>query len=187
MKKIVSIYLVSLFLFVSLSFAAEGDKVPDKYNAVWQMAASGLSTLMTKMDGLPDAYQATQSMNEWTTWIRLEYAQPGSLGKIFPLEVYSFVIGRLIGYNYGDTEIYEDYKAPSCSGGVGEITCDEDTVSSRDVICYSWDFVDFTEFAAGSLAAGTWTFSGLAAGNYVCTFDSTFDALPTAYLTVTAE
>ncbi len=184
MKKIISLCL-SLVLWSTVAFAAAGDIVPDQYNAAWQIAASGLSTLITKMDGVPDAYQATQSMSEWATWIRLEYAQSGSLGKIFPIEVYSWLIGRFVGYNYGDTEIYEDYVAPVCSGGSGQVTCDEDTISSRDVVCYSWNFVNYTELAAGTLATGTWTFSGLSAGNYVCTFDSTFDALPTSYITVT--
>lgn len=177
--------MICLLSLSSLSFAAGGDTVQDKYNAVWQIAASGLNTLLTKMDGLPDAYQATQSMNEWTTYIRLEYGQSGSINKIFPLDVYTFLIGRFVGYNYGNTEIYEDFKPPVCSGGVGEITCDEDTVSSRDVLCYLWDFVDFTELAAGNLVTGTWTFSSLSVGSYVCTFNSNFDALPTIYLVVT--
>ncbi len=188
MKKIMSLCLISLLLWSSVAFAAAGDVVSDKYNAIWQIAASGLSGLLTKMDGLPDAYQATQSMTEWATWIRLEYAQSASLGKVFPIEVYSFLLGRFIGYNYGSTSVNPSFAAPSCTGGVGQITCDEDTVqipTGRDVLCYSWNFVDFTELAAGALATGTWTFSGLSAGYYVCAFSSTFDALPTTYITVT--
>ena len=185
MKHIIRWCILSVWLGCAAGVSAEqGDIVSDKYSAAWQIAASGLSTLMTKMDGLPDAYQAVASMNEWIPWIRLEYAQPGSLNKIFPDEVYAFVMGRFVGYNYSKTAIHEDYQPPDCTGGSGQITCDEDTVSIRPVVCYAWNFVTFTEIAAGSLNAGTWTFSGLAAGYYVCTFDSNFDALPTQYLTV---
>ncbi len=185
MKKILSILCLCTLLWSSVTFGAVGDTVPSKYNAIWQIAASGLTSLMSKMDGIPDAYQATHGMTEWEAWVRLEYAQPGSLGKVFPSEVYSFIIGRFVGYDYGDTEIYEDFVAPVCSGGSGQITCDEDTLTSRDVMCYSWNFVDYTELTAGTLNAGTWTFDSLSAGNYVCTFSSNFDALPTSYLTVT--
>ncbi len=188
MKKIISLCLISCLLWTSVAFAAAGDVVSDKYNAIWQIAASGLTALMTKMDGLPDAYQATQSPLEWVTHMRLEYAQSASLGKIFPNDVYVFIVGRFVGYNYGSTAIDINFVAPVCVGGTGQITCDEDNVQTptgRDVLCYSWNFVDFTELAAGTLATGTWTFSGLSAGNYVCTFDSTFDALPTTYITVT--
>lgn len=185
MKKL-SLTFIIILLLGNITFASPGDKVADKYNAAWQIAASGLTTLLSKMDGLPDAYMATQSMDEWATWMRLEYGQSTSLNKIFPVAVYSFLISRLVGYNYGDTEIHDDYKPPTNPAVDGsDITCDEDpTGAARTVLLYKWDYVKFEESSiSGSLSAGTWTFSSVSSGSYVLAY-SGFDALPTIYLTI---
>lgn len=181
--KTIGISIILILCVSSVIIAAEGDVLDDRTTAAWQIVSSGLTTLITKMDGLPNAYQATQNINEWITWIRLEYAQSGSLGKIFPQEVYNWIVSRFIGYSYNNTTIKDEWKAPTCTAGVAEITCDEDTIASRDVICYAWDFTNFTEIAAGSLTSGEWTFTA-SAGNHVCTFDPV-DGVPTTYLTVT--
>ena len=130
MKRICISLIVLSFLTGAL-LAAPGDFVSDKYRSVWQITASGLTTLLAKMNSLPGAYQATQSMSEWEAWIRLEYAQPGSLAKIFPSEVYSFLLDRFIGYNYGNTEIHPSYKPPVCSVDGSSIECAADTIAAH--------------------------------------------------------
>jgi len=162
---------------------AAGEKVAEQVRSQWQIAASGLSGLLGKMNGIPRAYAATQAQDEWTTWIRLEYGQPGSLALIFPIEVYIAILGKLEGYNYGNVRIQESKKPPQNPSVTGStITCD--IPASGTVKLYAWNFVDFVESAiVGGINENRLEFSSVPAGIYVLA-DDTLAKFPTTFLTV---
>jgi hypothetical protein len=171
-----------------LAFGEAGDVIPDKENALWQIAASGgFSTITTTMNGMPTGFHASSSKNIFVNWMQITFAQSGSLAKSFPDEVYYLVLDKIVGYNYDNARV-PDWAAPPGNTSVvsDTITCDEDpTGEARTVKLYAWNFVDFTESAiTGSLAGGTWTFSSVPAGNYVLAYDDGLVSVPTAYLTV---
>ncbi len=187
MKKF-TVILCSLILLSTFAFGDAGDVVADKENATWQIAAAGgMSTITTTMNGMPTGFHASSSPNIFVNWMQITFAQSASLAKSFPDEVYYLILDKIIGYNYDNARV-PDWAAPPGNTAVvtTTITCDEDpTGANRDVLLYAWDFADFTESAVvGSLAGGTWTFSGVSAGNYVLAYDDGFVSLPTAYLTV---
>lgn len=164
-----------------------------RLNAVWQIAATlnmgnANNSLLAAMKTQPDGAYSQANINDFQEWLKIEMGKDGSLAKWFPGEVYASVIGKIENFVYNKTAVGESYLPPeNASGGSGEITCDEDsTGAARDVKCWKWDYVDFDEMPAGSLAGGTWTFSGLSAGNYVLVFDdyATNESFPTAYISV---
>jgi len=178
--------LCILSFFVSSAFSAVDDVVPTQFNAVWQITASGaLTNLSTTLTTQPTSVLAYANASESGIWLKWELGKSGSINKWFPATVYEFILSRYIDIAYGSASIHPDYTMPDCALSGSDIECDEDTQTvPRDVICYSWNFADFIELAAGSLAAGTWTFTGLAsATNHVCTFDANFDVFPTLYIT----
>jgi hypothetical protein len=175
---------------------ASGEKITNKrINAQWQVAATlnmgnASNALLAAMKAQPDGAYAEADMNEWLNWLKLTLGNDGSLAKWFPNAVYQGVLGKIQDYNYNATKVSDLFLPPeNAAGGSGECSCDSDAYGdpARDVLCFKWDFVDFTEQAAGSEAGGTWTFSGLASGNYVLAFAdyATAESFPTTYLTVT--
>lgn len=175
---------------------AQGDIITNnRIKAQWQIAATlnmgnANNVLLSAMKTQPDGAYSQANMNDWMIWLRLELGKDGSLAKWFPTEVYAGVIAKIEGYNYHATKVGNLFLPPETPlGGVEECTCDSDAYASRTVKCWKWDYVDFTEQAAGSEAGGTWTFSSLTAGNYVLAFDDalTAESFPTTYLTVTAS
>ena len=164
-----------------------------RLNAMWQVAAtlnfSGTNSLTTILTTQPDGVYALANMNDMIPWLKWELGKDGSLAKWFPNEVYQAILAGFENFAYNKTAIIASKAPPTnASGGSGQCTCDEDpTGAARDVICWKWNYVDFDSQAAGSLDGGTWTFSGLDAGNYVLTYDdySTNESFPTTYLTVT--
>ena len=172
---------------------AQGDKITNlRLRAQWQIAATlnmgnANNSLLAAMKTQPDGAYAFANMNDWQTWLKLECGKDGSLAKWFPNEAYAGVIGKIEGYNYNATKVSDLYLPPeNATGGSGQCTCDSDAYGERDVLCFKWDFVDFTEQAAGAESSG-WTFSGLSSGNYILAFDdyATAESFPTTYLTVT--
>ncbi len=164
-----------------------------RLNAVWQIAAALNmaidNSLLAAMKTQPDGAYAQANINDFQPWLKIEMGKDGSLAKWFPNEVYASVLAKIENFVYNKTAVGDLFLPPeSATGGSGQITCDEDAYgSSRDVKCWKWDFVDFDEMSTGSLDTGTWTFSGLAAGTYVLSFDdyATTESFPTAFLTVT--
>lgn len=191
MKKLI-LALAMLGLLTSVSFAAEGETVPISTNVLWQVSATlnmnnASNSLLAAMDGMSPGYASHGNMAEFIPWLKIELAQSGSMDKEFPNSIYREVISKIVGYEYGSPAVDALYLPPVCTLDGSDITCDEDpTGQSRDVVIFSWDFVDFTEGAAGSLVGGTWTFSGLSSGNYVCAYADwdTVGSLNTRYLTV---
>ena len=196
MKKLHVFCLVCVLIFaINISlFAAEGETTGKRLTAVWQIAAtlnmnntsnSFLSLLRTQPDG---AY-AEANLSEAAYWLKLQLGQDSSLAKWFPAEVYTVILSKIVNYNYGDPLVADEYKPPqNASGGVGQVTCDEDpTGEGRDVFVWNWNYVLFTQGAACSLADEIWTCSGLSAGIYVLTYNDweTAESFPTTYLTVT--
>ena len=186
--KRVTLIILMIFAAATFTYADPGDVIPDKENGMWQIAASGgFTTIMTTMNGMPTGFHASSSPNIFVNWMQITFAQSGSLAKSFPDEVYYLVLDKIIGYNYDNARI-PAWAAPPGNTAIvtTTITCDEDpTGEDRTVKLYAWDFSDFTESSiTGSLAGGTWTFTGLSAGNYVLAYDDGFVSLPTAYLTV---
>ena len=175
---------------------AQGEILTNKrLNAVWQIAATlnmanATNDFLAVLKTQPDGAYAEANMTETKFWLKWHLGKDASLTKWFPSEVYESVIGKIIDFGYNRTDVGASFKPPeNAAGGSGQCTCDDDNyvTPARNVVCFQWNFVDFTEQAAGSEAGGTWTFSGLSAGNYVLVFDdyATNESFPTAYLTVT--
>lgn len=164
-----------------------------RLNAVWQIAATlnmgnSNNTLLSTIKTQPDGAYAEGKLAEMKSWLKWEIGKDGSLAKWFPDEVYSSIISKIENFNYNKTAVIESALPPqNVATSTGEITCDEDpTGGARDVLCFSWNFIDFDSQSAGTLSGGTWTFSGLSAGNYVLVYDdyATNESFPTAYITV---
>jgi len=163
---------------------ATGEKVAEQVRSQWQIAASGLSGLLGKMNGIPRAYAATQAQDEWTTWIRLEYGQSSSLALIFPIEVYIAILGKLEGYNYGNVRIQESKKPPQNPTVNGSTIACDIPATSETVKLYAWNFVDFVESAiVGVINGNRLEFANVPAGIYVLA-DDTLAKFPTTFLTV---
>jgi hypothetical protein len=185
--------LISLFLLIaSPVFGAQGDIVPISTNVLWQVSATlnmnnASNPLLSAMDGMSVGYASHASMSEFAPWLKIELAQSGSMGKEFPNSIYNALIAMIIGYEYGVPSVDPQYLPPVCALDGSDIDCDEDpTGQDRNVLIFLWDFSNFTEGAAGSLAGGVWTFSGLsAATNYVCAYADwkTVGSLNTRYIT----
>lgn len=164
-----------------------------RLNAVWQVAATlnmgnANNSLLSAMKTQPDGAYSQADIRDFEEWLKIEMGKDGSLAKWFPSVVYETVIGKIENFGYNKTAVGDTYKPPENPvGGAGQITCDDDSYGSRTVKCWKWDFVDYDEMPAGALDAGTWTFSSLAAGYYVLSFDDyeTNESFPTAYITVT--
>ena len=165
-----------------------------RLNAQWQVAATlnmgnASNNLLTIMKTQPDGAYSQASMTDMVIWLKWEIGRDGSLAKWFPTEVYEGIISTIEDFNYNRTAVGDMFLPPeNASGGSGQCTCDSDDYGdpARDVLCWKWNFVDFDQMPSGSEAGGTWTFSGLSAGNYVLTFDdyATAESFPTTYLTV---
>ena len=172
---------------------AANDKVSDKIRGQWQIAASGLTTLLAKMNGIPKAYAAQFQTNsaapqnnapdDWVTWIKLEYGQSSSLGLIFPKEVYEAILNKFEGYAYGNTRIIAGKEAPANVTVVAsKISCD---LPPTGVIrLYHWDYVDFTESAiTGAVNGNRLEFANVPVGIYILADDS-FEKFPSTFITV---
>lgn len=188
-------FVVTLIVLLALSttvFAAPDDVVPIQENVAFQIAATlnlndSNNILLSAMKGMSSGYASKSSMNEFAIWLKIELAQSGSMNKEYPDTAYQAIIASIVGYNYGNPSVHEDYLPPVCVLDGSNITCDEDpTGKSRDVLIFAWDYVDFTEGAAGSFDSG-WTFTSLSSGtNYVCAYDTwdTVKSLPTRYIQI---
>lgn len=187
MKKLI-VAIVCTFLLTSTVFAAPGDEVSDHINDLWKIAgqANVLSDLVVNMNTVPSSYAATHSQNDWVTWLKMEIAM--DFGKVFYAQVYVDIVDKIVGYNYANARIDDQYKPPqNVQVSTGEITCDEDpTGESRTVLLYQRVSGRYTEQSvSGSLDTGTWTFSSVPAGsNYVLAYDDAFASFPTEHITV---
>jgi hypothetical protein len=189
MKQTIFSLIVLLFVVVPI-LAAPGDVVSDRVNSIWLIAAKPglLSELLNNMNAVPEGYAAKDNQERWAIWLEREILV--DLGKAFPAQVYTDVINKFIGYNYGNTRIADEYKAPqNVQVTTGQITCNEDPTSeNRTVLLYKRVGMVFTEQAiAGTSDAGTWTFSTVPVGSfYVLAYGEhdDFKSFPTEYLTI---
>lgn len=176
-------------IFPCMLFAEEGDIPSDHINTLWKVAAQEnvIDNLLTNMNAVPQAYSATHSQNDWVIWLKMEIAV--NFGAVFYHQVFEDILAKIVGYNYGNPRIDEQYEPPENvnTSTANTITCDDDpTQADRDVLLYERVSGVFTEKAAGSLNTGTWTFSGIPAGSlYILVYDDDGAAFPTEYLTVT--
>lgn len=190
MKYLCWILVVFCLLFSSLtSFAAQGDMPTDQTNAVWLItseeigATPFMTVLLNKMDAIPEAFAAWNTMNMFVPWLQIEIA--ANFNKVFPTITYQTIIGKIVGYEYHNPHVLEVFLSPENGVVDGStITCDEDGVEEtpRDVLLYKLGSGQFVEQAAGVFTT-EWTFSGLSAGNYILVFDD-LTSLPTILLVV---
>ena len=190
-----SLILLTLIVLTSTAFAAPGDVVPIATNILWQCSATlnmnnASNSLLSAMNGMSPGYASKSSMNEFAIWLKIQLAQSGSMDNEFPDVIYQTLIGKVVGYGYGTPSVGANFLPPVCVLDGSNITCDEDpTGQSRDVLLFSWNYVDFTEASAGSLNTGTWTFTSLSSEtNYVAAYDDwpTIGSLNTRYVTTPA-
>lgn len=186
MKKFYLVLFVLSFLPFQV-FADAGDTLDDMYNAMWLIAAQTnmLDNLLTNMNAMPEAYQATVSQTEWATWLKLKIQL--DLTRLFPTQVYTELLNRVIGYNYGNARFADEYAPPDCTVNGTNIECDEDpTGAARTPVLYRRVALVFTEQAvSASFSVDTWTFSSVPANsNYVIAWSDNFASLPTEYITV---
>lgn len=172
---------------------AQGDVLTNKrLNAAWQIAATlNMANInndfLTLLRTQPDGAYAEANMDEAIYYLKWYLGKDASLAKWFPQAVYQAIIGKIVDFNYNRVAVGDTFKPPAnAAEGSGQCTCDSDSILTRNVLCFKWDFTDFQEEASGTESGG-WTFSGLSAGTYILVFDdySTNESFPTAYLTVT--
>lgn len=175
---------------------AQGDTLTNmRLHAQWQIAATlnmnnQSNDLLSIVSTQPDGVYSQADLNEIATWLKWHLGKDGSLALWFPDQVYINIVGKIVNFPYNRAALGESFKPPNTAvGGSGQCSCDEDSyvTPTRDVLCFQWVGGEFIEQTAGSLATGTWTFSGLSAGSYVLVFDdyATNESFPTTYLTVT--
>lgn len=180
MKKI----LVILCLCVSTTaFAAPGDTLSDRQNAIFQLAASPGYTgaLLSAMNAVGQSYIEQDSLAHWMQ----VYTAINGLSLYNPLNVYYSYLEYTEGYKYGRSRLTAEAEPPGSPTVDGStVTCLIDaTGQNRRPDLYEWNYVIFTESdIVGTLSDGVWTFAGVPAGLYVLAFESA--SLPTLYLTV---
>lgn len=191
MKKLLISFLLILSVvnYALTTHADPGDTINDTTNAVWLVTSKTISAtpfmtfLLNKMDTMPEAFAASNTMNEFIPWMRIEIA--ANFTKFFPTITYQTIIGKIVGYEYNNPHILETYNSPQNEAVVTTtITCDEDGIEviPRDVLLYKLVGGIFVEQAAGTFTT-EWTFSGLSAGSYILVFDDLV-SLPTILLVV---
>ena len=192
--------LMIFLVFVSLTFtmnvfAEPGDILVDRDKAIWLIATKTsedypdgiIENLLEKMAAIPEAYTAEADQQEWANWLKFDISLAFG-GKIFNRSVYAAILYAVEGYNFGDPRIADERKAPNCTAGVGQITCDEDPTGAERPIRL-WRYVSgefMQQTLEGVLSEGTWTFSGIpgGTGNLTLAYEDAFQSFPTVFLTV---
>ena len=165
--------------------------ISDKIRAQWQIAASGLLSLIAELNSVPKAYVAQQERvesllripSDLLGWMKFKYGMSTSLGLVFPSEVYEGLFAMMEGYFYGNTRIVEGKEPPGNISVVGDtISCDLPV--SGVIRLYAWNFVAFDESEITGVVNGSQlVFSDVPAGVYVLA-DNSFEKFPSSFLTV---